>query len=230
MAAKEFLASHIKALSQVAVLIDAVDELPLHSKVKRPRTDDDALALSALLKVTVELGQVARATDKQLCDPLEERRRVCQEFFQDELIQPIEVLERNLRDVLANWIEKQGEKAHTQHLKAVRRLENKYDSLMNQANQAEKKGRLVRATELREQAANLMPSLFEASGGIHTKLPGLQTRRSWVWEVTDEGELPPEYMAPNSKLIDEKVKALGAEAERLIPGIQVKRDTSVAVT
>lgn len=218
----------LEVLPTVVSVREIMDEWPAHPAAA-PRRDEDAITLATHLESVVTCRKVISTTAKSVTDPLVERRRDATTFFQDEFIHPLEVRERRIRELLAKWVAKQDDRVRRAQARAMRQFEAKYDHLMAAADAADADDKPERAQRLRQQAVELMPSLAEASGGAHTKLPGIQPRRRYRYEVTDIGVLPSDCILADHERIESRVQELGKAAERVIPGIRVFQDTTVAV-
>lgn len=216
--------------AQVSALLAELEQLPVYTKPPRPKNEDAARALAELLRVCVEVRQIADATRRTVMQPLEDRRALFTKFFEAELIYPLDVLERHLRAACADYLSRQGEKAQHEQARAIRRLESRSDEMLVKANRLEFDGKPEHARRLREKAAMLMITLPESTTAT-TRIEGLQTRQRLRWRYTDASmaQLPDWSRALLAPVIEEKVRALGEHALRIIPGITIEPRTSVAV-
>lgn len=216
--------------AQVSALLAELEQLPVYTTPPRPKNEDAARSLVDLLRVCVEVRQIADATRRTIMQPLDKRRVQFMQFFDDELIYPLDVLERHLRAACADYLARQGEKAQHEQARAIRRLESRSDEMLVKANRLEVEGKPEHARQLREKAALLMITLPESTTAT-TRIEGLQTRQRLRWKYTEESmaQLPDWSRALLEPIIDGKVRALGEHALRIIPGITIEPRTSVAV-
>lgn len=62
------------------------------------------------------------------------------------------------------------------------------------------------------------------------KLPGASAVLSYTWELLEESKLPREFMTADRKKITKLVKAMGADAQRLLgSGVLVRPDTTLRI-
>ena len=63
----------------------------------------------------------------------------------------------------------------------------------------------------------------------HEKPAGISTRRPWTFRILDESKIDRRFLMPDEKKIRQVVAALGPDAVEVVGGIEVLRDTIVAV-
>ena len=63
----------------------------------------------------------------------------------------------------------------------------------------------------------------------HEKPAGISTRGKWTFRILDEKAIARAYLTPDEKKIRQVVTALGPDAVEVVGGIEVLRDTIVAV-
>lgn len=60
------------------------------------------------------------------------------------------------------------------------------------------------------------------------KVSNISIKGAWHWKVTDITKVPAEFLMVNTKIVDDRICALGKEGE-VIPGITAKRKMQLAV-
>jgi len=209
----------------IQALLEIVHNFPEYDKPPQIKLEKDADELSLLLSSILETRQVANDTRLQITRPLDDKKGFFIDWFDDEILNRLDLLEGHIRKACEKYLTRQGEKARREQDRAAERLEERRKRLEDRADVAEENGKHDRAMDLRIQAGTLVAALV---GTTITKVSGLQKRTKVGYEVVDEALIPREFLIIDHTLVLEKVRALGEHAEDLIPGIKVTNTTSVA--
>lgn len=125
---------------------------------------------------------------------------------------------------LVAWEQLQRKRAAEHAAKENARLERERQEALKKAKAAEKRGNNARAEELKAQVEAITPVVPAApeapsSGAYFT---------SWKFSITNESEIPREYLVPDLVRIGKVVRALKGDTK--IAGIQVYEEKSIRAT
>lgn len=185
---------------------------------------EQAEELISRLKQRTKAADVTRKTET---DPLEQAKKRIIARWRALVKFHVSALDRVTREWQAARRAIQQREAEERRL-AEERAEKERLKLAQQAEEAEEKGRLARADNLRDRAASVQAQAPAAHS--ETKPSAINTREEWDFVIVDKTKLPPQFLIPDEVGIRKAVKAMKDRAESMFNGaIKVtKRDVPVA--
>lgn len=151
-------------------------------------------------------------------------RSICK-LENDLLVYPVEA-ERLLKGAIATFDREERDRIRREELRLQEESRKRNeDRLLEEAIDLEAAGEHQAAEEL--VAGGAIGQVIELQRPV---AEGIQTRRSWTFDIVNPLLVAREFMVPDEKKIRALVKALGPDAAKAIGGIVVREETTVAVS
>ena len=163
----------------------------------------------------------------------------------------LDLIERDSQPVMKSIfnlqiIDENGKNLGTNLLVSVKELQRRlgeiFDPIIKKANDAHKEAcnRKKEYMKPLEQAESILKhklshyieeleAELKKHGEVEVKHDSLQKREIWRWKVVDAAKVKPKFLIPDEKEIGRIVKSAGKDAETVVGGIEVYKETILAV-
>lgn len=128
-----------------------------------------------------------------------------------------------VKAAVSTFRQKQQEQARLAQEAADKAARQERERLERQAQKAHDKGDVEKASGLAAQAASTVPVTLPKPA----KVEGVTTVEGWGYEITNEQEIPRQYLMPNETMIGSMVRSTKGKVP--IPGVRIFRKDSVRV-
>lgn len=162
------------------------------------------------------------AKRKELVRPVDEARELIQKMFRGPILDLDEcerIVKRKLMDYQTH-VEEQRREEQRKLDEAARKERERVEAQVARAAEA---GKHEKAEQLAERAAAIVPPIVQREA---PKVPGISMREVWLFEITNEADVPLEYRPIDAGMIGKVVRALKGSTR--IPGVRVYSDKSMA--
>ncbi|MDN5880950.1 MAG: hypothetical protein L0H37_01125 [Nitrosospira sp.] len=135
----------------------------------------------------------------------------------------LESVEREIKAVMVDYDREQERARRTEQAKLEAAARKERERLAERARKAEESGRTEKSAQLEMQAQSVVAPIAQEA---KPKVEGISYRERWTFEITDQIQLPREYLMPDEKRIGQVVRAMKGDA--CIPGVTVRSVREVA--
>lgn len=211
-------------------------------------SQQDAQMVGEVLKRIAATKKEVGAKRMEITRPLDAAKKAAINQ-EKETLEPLEILDRKLRQLFAEWRAEQERIAREAREAAERERREAEERARRAAEEAEREARRreqaaqerkteaarernrLAAEEAQRQAdAERMRALTTAAAtpveAATPKAPaGVGTQTRWVAEVVDEAQVPREFLAVDMRAINYAVR----QGAREIPGVEIRPETSTVV-
>lgn len=194
-------------------LVDRASNLPVEAvKIK---TDEQFKEADDLVQEVSALLMEVDAHRKSFTRPMDDDKREIMEYFKTTCVNGLEKAKENLTRAIRIYQGEQELKAREAAAKEEEKRRKAAEKLDARAEQADEKGQHEKAEHLRQQAETQVPIVPTSD---LPKSKGVRNNARWTFKITDESQIPPEYMQPNEKMIGDVVRSMKNKTN--IPGVR----------
>ena len=154
--------------------------------------------------------------------PMDAAKKAVMDFFRP-FTDRLTRAEGNVKRALTTWKTEQDRIAQEKARKEQERARKEREKLEKQAEKARAQGKEERAQTLEDRAETVTAAPVESEA---PKVKGISTRTVWKFEVTDESQVPREYLSVDHTKIGGVVRALKNAAN--IPGVRVYSEETMS--
>lgn len=158
-----------------------------------------------LLKLIKLKSSEIETLRKSLTKPLDESKKRIMAIFEIPLNKLVKV-EIAIKSAMLSWQRKQEEIRRKEEERLAELQRKEAEKLTKKAEQAEAKGNLDKAEDLRQQAQEkeMLTPIVESK---IEKVSGIQTKTIWKFKIIDEKLIPREYLIPNETMLGNVARA-----------------------
>lgn len=150
--------------------------------------------------------------------PLNESLKRINDFFRKPA-DALAAIERRIKGALGAFYEEQQRLARVEQAKADEKARKDRLALEAKARAAQDAGKVEKAAALEQRAAAVVAPIITREPA---KVPGLQMRDAWKFEITDPSKINAAFLMPDEKKIRAQVQALKGDAAAIIgEGVRV---------
>lgn len=160
--------------------------------------------------------------EKTITKPLNDALKATRDLFRSPKADA-EKAESLVKRALLAYADEQDRIRREEQRKADEQARKEREKLEEQARKAAASGKEEKADLYSQRAAAVVPAVIQRAPPV---ISGLSTRETWHFEVTNEMEVPRQYLSVDDKKIRAVVNALKKDAN--IPGVRVWSDKGLA--
>ena len=168
-------------------------------------TNESYVSSADVLKTIKAKTNELDSLRKSLTKPLDESKKKIMALF-DVPLQKLAKVESFIKSAMLSWQKKQEEIRRKEEERLAELQRKDAERLAKKAEQAEAKGNLDKAEELRQQAQEkeMLTPIVESKV---EKVNGIQTKTIWKFRIIDEKLIPREYLIPNETMLGSVARA-----------------------
>lgn len=159
---------------------------------------------------------------KSMTSPLDQAKKAIMDFFRGPSDQLDQAESRIKRGMIA-FTEEQDRLRREEQARADEKARKEKEALEARAKKAEQSGKVEKAAELEQQAAAVVAPVVTRDP---PRVIGTSIREAWKFEITNEMDLPREFLVPDESKIRRVVQAMKGDTK--IPGVRVWAEKQLA--
>lgn len=159
---------------------------------------------------------------KSMTSPLDQAKKAIMDFFRGPSDQ-LDQAESRIKRAMIAFTDEQDRLRREEQARADEKARREKEALEARARKAEQSGKVEKAEELQQQAAAVVAPVVTREP---PKVIGTSIREAWKFEITNEMDLPREFLVPDESKIRRIVQAMKGDTK--IPGVRVWAEKQLA--
>lgn len=143
--------------------------------------------------------------------------------------QPLEIIESEIKSKMIEYRKIEAEKIRKQQEKELEKQRKEFqaeqDRKMKEAEMLKGKEKKEVLKEIKQEEFIPVPSAIKQESQITSDAGSVKTRKTWKFDIVDEGLVPRKYLEVNEKAIREAVR----QGIREIPGVNIYEEENINV-